>query len=222
MAYSERPTRFSWDPAQDRAGFSARGINEDFPVTGGPRSLYGACKLASELLIQEYVHSYRLPALIDRCGILAGPWQMGKVDQGVVTLWVACHHFEKPLTYCGFGGEGKQVRDILHIEDFFDLLLRQLRDPSSWDGRVYNVGGGVDGSVSLAELTGLCREATGKSVLLGSNPQTSPVDLRVYITDSTRVARDFGWSPSRSPAVVVADIQRWLCERENELRGLFL
>ena len=68
--------------------------------------------------------------MIDRCGVIAGPWQMGKVDQGVFTHWMLAHHFRNPLTYIGFGGEGKQVRDLLHVEDLVDLVERQLLDPA--------------------------------------------------------------------------------------------
>ena len=60
--------------------------------------------------------------VINRCGVIAGPWQMGKVDQGVVALWVAKHHFEQELSYIGYGGAGKQVRDVLHIDDLLELV----------------------------------------------------------------------------------------------------
>ena len=90
-----------------------------------------------------------MPAVIDRCGVIAGPWQMGKVDQGVFTHWMLAHHFGNPLSYIGFGGEGKQVRDLLHVEDLVDLVERQLLDPAAWDGRTVNVGGGRECSLSL-------------------------------------------------------------------------
>src|SRR5207244_1550975 len=118
----------------------------------GPRSLYGASKLAAEMLIQEYVFSRGLKALINRCGIIAGPWQMGKVDQGVVAFWMMQHFFQRELCYLGFGGQGKQVRDLLHVADLADLLHRQMQTPETWVGRVYNVGGGRTCSVSLREL----------------------------------------------------------------------
>ena len=97
----------------------------------GARTLYGATKLAAELLIEEYRAGLGVPAVIDRCGVIAGPWQMGKVDQGVFTHWMLAHHFGNPLTYIGFGGEGKQVRDLLHVEDLVDLVERQLLDPEA-------------------------------------------------------------------------------------------
>ena len=129
LPFTECETRFRWDDMPGIRGFSGRGIAEGFALDGA-RSFYGASKLAAEQLIQEYVFSYGMRALIDRCGVIAGPWQMGKIDQGVITLWVAHHYFDRPLRYTGFGGQGKQVRDILHVRDFFDLLSFSLKVPS--------------------------------------------------------------------------------------------
>jgi CDP-paratose 2-epimerase len=219
LPYEEQSTRFAWTAARHAPGWTLRGITEDFPLAGA-RSLYGATKLAAELVIQEYAFSFGLPVLINRCGLLTGPWQMGKVDQGVIALWVARHHFGSPLKYTGFGGAGKQVRDLLHVADLFDLLTRQMNDPSCWDGRVYNVGGGVDVSVSLLELTGLCQTATGRQLQITGDAATSPVDMRIYITDSSRVMADFSWQPRRRPAEIVADIASWIRENENLVRPI--
>jgi CDP-paratose 2-epimerase len=173
-------------------------------------------------LIQEYVHARGLRALINRCGLIAGPWQMGKVDQGVVALWVARHHFGQPLRYIGFGGNGKQLRDVLHVEDLFDLLVRQCQSLECWDGRVYNVGGGSERSVSLQELTTLCREVTGRTVEITSVPQTHSVDIRIYVTDSSAVEREFDWQPRRGISQIVGDIHTWLCQRPEEAKQIFL
>jgi hypothetical protein len=113
MKYKEHATRFD--------NIYSNGINEQFS-TVGVKSMYGMTKYASELLIQEYMAAYDVKAIINRCGVIAGPWQMGKVDQGVVTLWVLHHMLNKPLQYIGYGGKGKQVRDFVHIDDIFDLL----------------------------------------------------------------------------------------------------
>jgi CDP-paratose 2-epimerase len=200
-------------------GFSDHGIAEDFALDG-PRSFYGASKLASEQLIQEYVHAYGMRALINRCGILTGPWQMGKVDQGIVTLWVARHHYGRPLRYTGFSGLGKQVRDVLHIEDLFDLLLLQMEQQQRWDGRVYNVGGGNELSVSLRELTELCSAATGQRVPIEGMPETNSVDLRLFITDARKVQHDYGWRPQRSVPDTIRDILAWVREYEGDLRNI--
>jgi len=79
-------------------------------------------------VIHEYVDTYGLKAVIDRCGVIAGPGQFGRVDQGVVTVWVAHHLFGRPLRYTGFGGTGKQVRDLLGPEDLYTLVRRQLTE----------------------------------------------------------------------------------------------
>jgi CDP-paratose 2-epimerase len=219
LPFVETETRFRWAAREGIPGFSTRGIAEGFTLDGA-RSFYGTSKLACEQVIQEYVHSYGLRALVNRCGVLAGPWQMGKVDQGVVTLWVARHYFGRPLRYTGFGGHGKQVRDILHVGDLFDLLELQFDAPERWDGRVYNVGGGNDGSVSLLELTDLCVRETGKTVPIAAVPETSGVDLRIYVTDSHKAEVDFAWRPTRNPARVVSDIRAWIEEHRDALEKI--
>lgn len=219
LAHREAATRFEWTCPERIPGFSPQGVAEDFPLDG-PRSLYGATKLAGELLLAEFAYSYRMPVLVNRCGILTGPWQMGKVDQGVVTLWVARHVFGSPLRYLGFEGGGKQVRDMLHIEDLFELLVAEMLDVSRWDGRVYNVGGGREISASLAELTELCRRITGRCVPIASEPATSPVDLRIYLTDSRRVMAEFSWRPRRSVDTIVEDIHTWIRDNEASLRPI--
>src|ERR1700730_138213 len=144
-------TRFVIPASNTGPGWSARGITESFPLMGS-RSLYGATKLCSELIIAEYVALYGLRAVINRCGVLTGPWQMGKVDQGFVILWVARHFWKEDLAYFGYGGKGKQVRDILHVKDLCLLIHKQVAQIASQSGKIYNVGGGADCSVSLAEL----------------------------------------------------------------------
>jgi CDP-paratose 2-epimerase len=219
LAYRETPTRCGWTAEEPIPGLSGEGVAEAFPLEGA-RSLYGATKLASELLLQEYAYSFQMPVLINRCGILTGPWQMGKVDQGVITLWVARHAFGRGLRYIGFGGQGKQVRDMLHVEDLFSLLIRQIEKRSLWDGRVYNVGGGRDNSVSLAELTNICRQVCGSQVPIEHQPETSPLDLRIYVTDARRATADFDWSPSRGVEATVKDIYAWVRRHEAQLRPI--
>lgn len=229
LPFREEAMRFCWtvapdlrgfSAAPDLRGFSADGIAEDFPLEGA-RSVYGATKLAAELLLQEYAYSYGLPAVINRCGLLAGPWQMGKVDQGVVTLWAARHFFGIPLRYIGFGGQGKQVRDVLHVDDLFALLVKQLEQVSRWHGQVYNVGGGRDVSASLLELTQHCQEILGRSVPVCTEETTSPVDIRIYLTDHRRATREFDWRPRKTVPMILADIGRWLRVHQDALRPLF-
>src|SRR5579863_778718 len=112
LRFEEQSTRFALMNNQTIAGVSEHGISEEFPLNG-PRSLYGMTKLAAELMVAEYADAYGFRVVINRCGLITGPHQMGKADQGVLALWVAAHYFGKSLTYIGFGGAGKQVRDFL-------------------------------------------------------------------------------------------------------------
>ena len=220
LALEEGATRFTVAPQQTSPGIGPRGISEEFPVHL-PRSLYGATKLASEMLVQEYVASYGLRAVIDRFGVIAGPGQFGKVDQGVFTLWVAHHAFGKPLKYTGFGGAGKQVRDLLHPDDLFSALTLQLAAIDRLSGETFNLGGGQDCSTSLAELTALCQEVTGRSVPIGSEPNSASVDIPFYVSDTAKAARAFGWHPQRSVRDIVGDIASWLDRERVRLAPLF-
>ena len=197
-------------------GASGAGIAEDFPLAGA-RTLYGTTKLAAELLIEEYRAAFGLRATVNRCGVIAGPWQMGKVDQGVFTHWVLAHRRGNPLRYIGFDGSGRQVRVLLHVDDLVDLLDDQLARPDHWDGMVANVGGGRDCSLSLAETTALCAEITGRSVEVTPAGEDRPGDVPVYLSDCTRLFAHTDWRPRRTPRDVLSDIDAWITAHEAAL-----
>lgn len=209
LAHTEGETRFELGDKQTVTGASAAGIAEDFPLDG-PRTLYGATKLASELILHEYINMYGMAGVINRCGVLTGPWQMGKVDQGVVVLWAAKHVFGKPLSYIGYGGSGKQVRDILHINDLLSLVLHQIAHLKELSGSVFNVGGGRAVSVSLLELTQLCEKITGNRVDIGKVSATREGDVPIYITDTALVRDKCGWEPTRGVESILTDIVDWI------------
>ena len=215
----EAETRFEVSPEQSIPGITPRGLAEEFPLEGY-RSLYGATKLCSEYLIQEYHHFYNMRTVINRCGVLTGPWQMGKVDQGVIVLWVARHFWKQPLGYFGFGGTGKQVRDILHVDDLFDLVQYQLDNLEQVSGKTLNVGGGRDISVSLQELTAICQRVTGNTVPISSQVENRQADIQLYLTDNTRVTELTGWQPKRSAEQIVIDVYHWLRENEAQLKPI--
>ena len=221
IAVDERPTRFVLADQQTLPGVSARGVAEDFTLDG-VRSLYGATKLASELLIGEYAAQFGLRYVINRCGVVTGPGQFGKVDQGVFALWMARHFFGVPLTYCGWGGHGKQLRDLLDADDLCDLIGAQLQQWNRVNGRTYNVGGGNDVSLSLLECTELCRDITGRDVPIHTNPATSPLDIKTYVSDAARVTRDTGWRPRTSARETLTHIHDWLRGDAVRLRQVFV
>src|SRR4051812_11733667 len=205
LPYREAETRFELE---------GPGVAEDFPLEGA-RTLYGATKLAAEHLITDYAAVLGLPMTINRCGVIAGPWQMGKVDQGVFTYWVLAHLTGRPLSYIGYGGTGKQVRDLLHVDDLVELIDRQLRAPDDWRGRTVNVGGGRDISLSLAETTALCRELTGREVPVAAAHEDRPGDVRIYLTDASRLFGLTDWRPERGAQDTLADIAKWIREHES-------
>ena len=212
----EAETRFEIAAEQAVPGVSEEGISEEFPLQGA-RTLYGTTKLAAELLIEEYRAAFGLLAVADRCGVIAGPWQMGKVDQGVFTHWMLAHHFRNPLSYIGFGGHGKQVRDLLHVEDLVDLVERQLMNSAAWDGRTVNVGGGRGCSLSLLETTEICRRLSGNEVPIAAAPETRSGDIPVYLSDCARLYGLDEWRPQRSAEQVLADIHEWIAADEARI-----
>ncbi|MEO7270922.1 MAG: NAD-dependent epimerase/dehydratase family protein, partial [Vicinamibacterales bacterium] len=201
--------RFEIPAEASGTGWSARGLTAEFPLTGF-RSMYGATKLASELLIEEYRAMYGMRAVINRCGVIAGPWQMGKVDQGFIALWAARHAYGGALTYTGFGGEGLQVRDVLHVDDLFDLIRVQIANLDRLSGAVFNAGGGPEGSLSLAELTAMCQVRSGTTLAMAGEPQTRDADVPYYCTDNTAVTAATGWRPRRTLGMLLDDVFGWL------------
>ena len=219
MHYYETETRFVPEDKQPFNGCSKYGIAEDFPLAGA-RSLYGATKLSSELILQEYEAFYDLKTVINRCGVIAGPRQMGKVDQGVVVLWMAAHFWKKELTYIGYNGTGKQVRDAVHIVDLFNLIDFELNNFEKVSGKIFNVGGGTDVSFSLRELTAYCAEITGNRIPVKSNPENRIGDIPIYLTDHRYVTGETGWTPQKDVKNILTDIFAWIKENEQQLKNI--
>ncbi len=194
-------------------------IDENFS-TKGFRSLYGSTKLASELLIEEYVRGFGLNAVINRCGVIAGAGQFGKVDQGVFTLWVARHYFKGKLQYTGFGGKGFQVRDLMHPKDLFRLIEMQIQNIPKVNGEIFNAGGGIEISTSLKEFTETCRKTTGNEIQIGSNEETAFVDVPYYVSDYSKVKNTLGWKPQVRVEEIVKDIAAWIQKNESELKQI--
>jgi CDP-paratose 2-epimerase len=219
--FTEKETRFEWLDNQPLRGISSKGVTEDFPLEGS-RSFYGATKLASELLITEYNELKGLKTIINRCGVLSGPWQMGKVDQGVLVLWLARHFFKGKLSYIGYGGTGKQTRDVLHVDDLLDLIIHQIQNLDIYNNQTLNVGGGRDISFSLQELTKLCQEVTGNTIEIGSVMENRSADVRLYLSDCSKLQKvcDGNWTPKRDVKQLVADTFEWLKANENQLKNI--
>jgi CDP-paratose 2-epimerase len=177
-------------------GFSAQGVAENFSCEP-PLSLYGSTKRASEILACEYADAFGVPVFINRCGVLAGAGQFGKMDQGIFSFWIHSWRAKRPLKYIGFGGTGHQVRDCLHARDLLPLIVRQLESPDPKAPRTLNVSGGVEQSASLQQLSAWCRQRFGPWHVAAETAER-PFDVPWMVLDSSPARRVWDWSP-RTP-----------------------
>ena len=196
-------------------GVCAMGITEQFSVTP-PVSLYGAAKLAAETMALEYGLAFNFPVWVNRCGVLAGAGQFGTAEQGIFSYWLHAHARGLPLRYIGFGGHGWQVRDAFHPDDLGKLIVAQMRAGSTADSRLFNVGGGIGNSASLAQLTSWCNRRFGEA-----SPQPDlkdrPFDIPWLVMDSSKVERQFGWKPCRSLESILDEIARHVSDHPQWL-----
>jgi CDP-paratose 2-epimerase len=217
--YQELETRFEWMDKQHIPGISSKGVKENFPLDGS-RSFYGSAKLASELLVTEYHALKGMKTVINRCGVISGPWQMGKIDQGVLVLWLARHYFKGSLSYIGYGGTGKQTRDVMHADDLFTLIDHQVRHIDLYNGQTLNAGGGTEVSFSLSELTKICENVTGNKIPITPVNENRTADLRIYVTDYSKLHSLSGWKPKKDLETIVAETFDWMRQHEQQLKSI--
>ena len=189
-------------------------INENFETTL-PSSLYGFTKLASEKLIKEMFFNRKMKFLINRFGVVSGPWQFGKQDQGFVPLWVAKHLFKKKLSYIGFGGHGNQVRDIIHVDDLCEVIIKQIKNLNKIKNITFNIGGGKKNSISLKDLTLKCRKISGNKIKISRVSKTSEYDIPYYVTDNKKIKKYYDWQPKKNVDQIVKDIYQWLVKNKK-------
>jgi len=185
-------------------GCSAAGIAEDFS-TAAPISLYGASKLASEVMALEYGQSFGFPVVINRCGVMAGAGQFGVAEQGIFSYWIRSYALRRPLRYLGFGGHGYQVRDALAPADLAELLIKQFNAADRSGGQIWNVAGGAVNALSLAQLSRFCAAEFGEhDVSADGSPR--PFDVPWVVLDSARAADAFDWRPQHAIHDILAAI----------------
>ena len=187
----------------------------------GPKTIYGLTKLCSEMLIEEFSYAYKLKYLINRCGVISGPLQFGKQDQGFVSLWIWRHLNKKKLSYIGYGGYGNQIRDVLHIDDLCELILLQIKNINKINNKLFTVGGSKTSYTSLSQLTKLCQKITGNKIKMGKVSKTSSYDVPYYLSDNTHVSNTYRWKPKRSINQVVMDTFLWLKNNKPIIKKYF-
>jgi CDP-paratose 2-epimerase len=186
-------------------GITEKGVTETCPVTA-PVSLYGATKLASEIMAMEYHHSFGFPVWINRCGVLAGAGQLGKIDQGIFSFWIYQYLRNKPLSFIGYGGTGLQARDMLHPEDLFQLMVQQITQPMAGAPITVNLGGGIANTLSLAELDAYCKQQIDANKPIATIQENRPYDIPFYSTDYSLAKKVWNWEPRRTSTAILAEI----------------
>ncbi len=186
-------------------GFSEKGVAENFS-TNAPISLYGATKLASEVLALEYHFSFGFPVWINRCGVIAGPGQFGKIDQGIFSYWIYQYLLDKPLSFIGFGGTGLQARDLIHPIDIYRIVNLQIHASVDNAPRIVNLGGGENNTLSLSELNDFCVKKINENKKISSIPETRQFDIPYYSTDFSLARSFWNWNPSVTAHEILDEI----------------
>jgi CDP-paratose 2-epimerase len=193
------------------AAARAHGIGEARPLEFC--SPYGCSKGGADQYVLDYAHSYRLPAVVFRMSCIYGPYQCGNEDQGWVAHFLLQVMRGEPLTLYG---DGRQVRDILFVEDLIDAMLLAIVDERSLRGTAYNMGGGPGQTVSLLELLDLIGELEGRPASVDHGPWRVG-DQRWYVSDIRRFAAATGWRPKVPVAQGVRRLHRWFSEHDSAL-----
>jgi CDP-paratose 2-epimerase len=203
----EKETRYEYaDPA------FREGIPEDFPVDLTGHTPYGASKLAADLYVQDYHHSYGLRTGVFRMSCIYGEGQFGVEDQGWVAWFAIATIMGKEITIYG---DGKQVRDILHVEDLVDAVEKFI---FSEKVGVFNIGGGPGNTVSLLELIKILEEITGVKPKL-SFANWRKADQKVYISNIKKAENILGWRPRIGVIEGVKKLVYWVSSNIDLFRS---
>jgi CDP-paratose 2-epimerase len=205
--YGDRPNTLALVEKETRWDFAdpefRNGIPESFPIDQSLHSLFGASKLASDVLVQEYGRYFKMPTCALRGGCLTGPNHSGVELHGFLSYLVRCN-----LTgteYKVFGYKGKQVRDNLHSHDVAQFMLRFAQNPRY--GEVYNLGGGLENSCSILEAFSLTQQVTGRSQVWTYIENNRVGDHICYYSDLTKMKTHFpGWEVTKCLKQTIAEI----------------
>ena len=157
-------------------------------------SPYGCSKGAADQYVRDYARIYGLRSVVFRMSCIAGARQFGNEDQGWVAHFLYSALRGAPITIYG---NGKQVRDVLCVDDLIQAMEAARQLPASSDGRIYNIGGGAENAVSLLEVVKMVERMTGSTFAVSyDSPRTG--DQLYYVTNYSKFQRDTGWKPEVS------------------------
>lgn len=196
-------------------------VNEEFS-TKPPVSLYGSTKLTSELLALEYSKLFNFPLFINRCGVIAGAGQFGKIDQGIFSYWIYSWLRKDNLKYFGFDGSGRQMRDLIHPKDICDVLDKQMDIREVNEEPIYCLGGGLINSMSLLELTEWCKENIDST---NNEPESFPIDrpfdIPVFAMDSKKAENRWNFKITVHTHEILSEIRDYVKNNPDFLDYLY-
>lgn len=187
------------------------GISEDRNLDF--HSPYGCSKGAADQYVRDYYRIYGIPTIVFRQSCIYGPHQFGVEDQGWIAWFLIATVLGKPITIYG---NGKQVRDILYIDDLTNLYALAAMHYTKLQGKIYNIGGGIDNTLSLLELVEKIEKIFSKKINFGY-ADWRPGDQPLYICDIRKIKNDLGWKPEISPEVGIDRLAGWI----RNYKGLF-
>ncbi|MEE9216820.1 MAG: SDR family NAD(P)-dependent oxidoreductase [Anaerolineales bacterium] len=186
------------------------GIPETAPLDF--HSPYGCSKGAADQYVRDYHRIYGMRTMVFRNSCIYGPRQFGIEDQGWVAWFIIAWLQKHPLTIYG---DGKQVRDLLYIDDLIDGMLRAIEQIDQTQGQIYNMGGGADYSLSIWKECGpMLEELAGEPIPI-TRGDWRPGDQMVYISDIRKAAQHFDWRPSVDPREGIAKLFTWASENAH-------
>lgn len=199
LTLAERHRRYT--PVEQDA---RRGIDEHRPLAFC--TPYGCSKGAADQYVLDWSRSYGVPTVVFRMSCIYGPHQQGNEDQGWVAHFVVSALHGEPITVFG---DGKQVRDVLYVEDLVRAFTIAEQRASEFAGCVFNIGGGPDNAVSLLDVLEVLEEVVGQAPTVRMQPWR-PGDQRYYVSDHSAFTAAAGWRPTVSPARGVSLLHQWL------------
>lgn len=193
----ELSTRWEYARAEDY-----NGIDEEMSIDHCLHSLFGASKVAADVMAQEYGRYFGLKTCIFRGGCLTGSSHSGAQQHGFLNYLVRTVVEEQPYTI--FGYKGKQVRDQIHSEDVVSAMLAYAENPRI--GEVYNLGGGRENAASVLECIDMIEQASGKKLDVSYSEQARKGDHICYISDLTKFRNHYpNWEPQWSLKRIIDD-----------------
>jgi CDP-paratose 2-epimerase len=190
-----------------------QGLDESLPLDGS--SPYGCSKLCADQYCRDYHRMFGLKTVVFRHSSMYGGRQFASEDQGWIGWFcgeaIAMAGRQRPISICG---NGKQVRDVLHASDLVQVYLQASRRIDDIAGRIYNIGGGMANSLSLVELLAHVGKSIGSELSVQAKPWRA-ADQKVFVADSRRAERDFGWRPRVGYRQGLAEMLDWCRELEG-------